>query len=344
MTSPSQRWEDAHGRRVTYLRLSVTDRCNYRCVYCMPAHGVALRPSEELLTFEEIIQVVSVLARGGVRRVRLTGGEPLVRRGLPKLIRRLKSEAGVEEVVMTTNGHLLSQHASALKDAGLDGLTVSVDSLNVERFRALSRRGDLERVLGGIRAARAAGFERIKVNTVVIRGFNDDELLELVSWSLEEGLVLRLIEFMPIGAETIWGQGRDGGCVPAQEMLSVLRARWLMAPEGMASGAGPARYWRLSGPGVPASQEGRARVGIISAVTQCFCDACNRIRLTPQGGLRACLADDREVDLREVVRGGGGDAAIMAAVSASLGSKLASHSFDMQGGAVTRKQMVSIGG
>ncbi len=332
---------DRFGRRVTYLRLSVTDRCNFRCVYCMPAEGVKLCPSKDLLTFEEIRVVVETLASHGVRRVRVTGGEPLVRKQLPELIASLKAIEGIDEVVMTTNGYLLGRDAVALREAGLDGLTVSLDSLQADRFSKMSRGGSLERVLESMELASQAGFERIKINAVVIRGFNDDEVLDMIEWSLERGHLLRLIEFMPIGADTFWSDGNDNGCVPAAEMQAVIGTRWAMEPLGMKTGAGPARYWGLKG---PASPDGQGRVGIISAVTQCFCDSCNRIRLTPQGGLRACLADDSEVDLRAVLRGGEGPEGVYKAVARSLWGKAESHSFDLEGGAVTMKQMVSIGG
>ena len=347
MTQPSPSssnsvvFEDRFGRRLSYLRLSVTDRCNYRCVYCMPAQGVPLRPSRELLTFEEIERIVRVLASGGVRRVRITGGEPLVRRDLTGLIARLTRIEGVEQVVMTTNAHLLAERAEALRDAGLSGLTISLDSLDEARFSRITRGGSLPKVIEGIEAAQRAGFERIKINTVVIRGFNDDELIDLVDWSLARGCVPRFIEFMPIGAETIWGsKGHEGGCVPAAELDAVLGARYELTPVGMVQGAGPARYFEVAGPGTSPGQ----KLGIISAVTQCFCDACNRIRLTPQGGLRACLADDSEVPLRDAMRAGLDDEGLALAVHRALWGKLESHSFDIEGGTVTRKQMVSIGG
>ena len=333
-------WEDRFGRKVTYLRLSVTDRCNFRCLYCMPEEGVPLRPNDELLSFEEIAQVVGVLAREGVRRVRVTGGEPLVRKELPTLIRKLARLPGIEEIVLTTNGFLLDRHAAALREAGLSEVTVSLDTLDPARFSHVTRRGELGRVLEGIKAAQAAGFGPIKLNAVLIRGFNDDEVLSLTEWAIERGHVLRFIEFMPIGEDTLWAQVRGGGCVPQAEVLAVLGARWRLTPQGMRPGAGPSRYWGLEGPGAPHG----ARVGVISAVTECFCDACNRLRLTPQGGLRACLADDREVALRALLRQGCDEETLAQAVRRALWGKEAAHSFTLEGGAVTRKQMVSIGG
>jgi len=335
---------DSFGRRVTYLRLSVTNRCNFRCVYCMPADGVPLEPATELLSFEEIARVVTVMASMGVGRIRLTGGEPLVRRDLATLVRMLRAIDGVKEVVLTTNGLLLGRQAVALLEAGLAGLTVSVDSLRADRFARITRGGELDRVLEGIEAARRAGFGPIKINTVLIRGFNDDEVLDLVDWALSSGHVLRFIEFMPIGEDTIWGLGDTDGsrCVPAAELRQVLERRYALSTLPPAEGVGPARYLRLSGPAVPEGVDGR--VGVISAVTECFCAGCNRIRMTPQGGLRACLADDREVDLRAVLRSGGDRQALEAALSRALFGKQETHTFDIEGGNVTLKQMVSIGG
>lgn len=295
-------------------------------------------PARELLSYEEIEMVVSAMAEAGVRRVRVTGGEPLVRRELPSLISRLKGIDGIDEVVMTTNAHRLEQSAQALRDAGLDGLNISIDSLRTDRFARITRGGDLARVLRGLDAAKAAGIPSIKVNTVVIGGFNEDEILDVAHFSVAHDVVLRYIEFMPIGADTVWGEGR---CVPAKEIRRQLATAFDIAPEGARPGKGPARYMRMTGAQLP--PEGHL-IGIISAVTECFCDSCNRVRLTALGGLRACLADDGEVNLRDVIRSGGGRAEVVAAVRRALGAKKETHAFDLEGGSVTLKQMVSIGG
>ncbi len=329
---------DRFRRRVTYLRLSVTDRCNYRCTYCMPATQLEFMPSSELLSFEEIIEVVSAMAEVGVRRVRVTGGEPLVRREVTDLVARLGEISGIDEVVMTTNGHLLARHAEALAAAGLAAVNVSVDSLRPDRFAAITRGGDLARVLEGLQAAKDAGIPVVKVNTVAIDGFNHDEVVDFVRFGADHGIVQRFIEFMPIGSDTIWEGGR---CLPAKKIREDLGAVFRMRASGFRDGNGPARYWRLFGAALP--DEGY-EVGIIAAVTECFCDACNRVRLTAQGGLRACLADDREVDLKHVLREVGTKGALLAAVRGALVGKRESHDFDLEGGAVTTKQMVSIGG
>ena len=306
----------------------------------MPAEGTPHAPRAELLTFEEIERLMRLFASVGVQRIRLTGGEPTLRMDLPALVARLNAIDGIDEVVMTTNAFLLERQAQALKDAGLRSLNVSLDTLRPERFREITRIGSLERVLRGIDAARRVGFNDIKLNCVAVRGFNDDELLDLVEWSIDQGLTLRFIEFMPIGgADTIWG---TRGCLPAAEMRSVLSSCYQITPEPSARGVrGPAGYWRLLGPRTPT---GGAKVGFISAVTECFCDACNRLRLTAEGGLRACLADDREFDLRALLRGGVDDEWILSAIKRTLWGKEATHSFSLSGEGSTQRIMSTIGG
>jgi cyclic pyranopterin phosphate synthase len=260
---------------------------------------------------------------------------------LPKLVGRLLDIPGVEEVVMTTNGMLLSRFAPALVEAGLKEVTVSLDTLDSERFRAITRRGDLASVLGGIEAAGAAGLA-VKLNAVVIRGFNEDEVVPMAAWALDRGHLLRFIEFMPVGSDTIWGSMPHGGCVAAREIRDLLASRWTFEPIGFRANAGPARYLKFTGAGPLV--HGVGHIGIIAAVTECFCSTCNRVRLTPQGGLRACLADDRETDLRALLRGGHGDEAVVQAMETALWGKKETHRFDIQAGNVTMKQMVSIGG
>ncbi len=334
---------DRFGRTISYLRVSVTDRCNFRCVYCMPAEGIPHAPRKELLTFEEITEVVEAFAAEGVTRVRITGGEPLVRADVPRLVEMIKGVDGIERVAMTTNAFLLERHAHALKAAGLDSLNISLDTLDADRFREITRVGSLERVLGGIEAARNAGFDQIKLNAVIVGGFNDDEMPELVRFGIERDMIMRFIEFMPIG-DTVWARGK-GECVPAKTMRATLGEHWRLEPDPTRYGKGPARYWRLHGPDTPA--EGHP-FGIIAAVTECFCAGCNRVRLTSQGGLRACLADDHEVDLREVLRTIDQPQprrqALVGRIQQALYNKKERHAFDIDGGSVTAKQMTAIGG
>lgn len=338
---------DRFARRVDYLRVSVTDRCNFRCMYCMPEEGDPYSSQPELLSVDEFVSIIEVFATRGVRKVRFTGGEPLVRADVPELIKRVKEVEGIEHVALTTNGFLLGRAAKRLKEAGLDSLNISLDSLKAERFAKLARVDALERVQRGIEQALEAGLSKIKLNAVIIRGFNDDEIIELVEYALSLGVIPRFIEFMPIGQGTIWQEHGGNTCVPAAELRQVLSARWQLEADKRQHGAGPARYWSLRGPGVDEAEA--PVVGIISAVTECFCAGCNRMRLTAQGGLRGCLADDHELDLREIVRSSTlspeqREAAIVAAISTSLGDKKESHSFDLSKPGVTLKSMSAIGG
>ncbi len=293
---------DAFARRVRYLRVSVTDRCNYRCAYCMPdvlAKHVEFQPRAAILSFEEIERVVRVFARLGVRKIRLTGGEPLVRTDIVALVQRVAAIPGIDQVVMTTNGHLLAEHAAALAAAGLTGLNVSIDTLDPERFRALTARGDLARVQAGIAAARAVGLP-LQLNTVALRGVNDREIVALSRYAWLHGATPRFIEHMPMSEGQLYSTEAE---LPAAAIRAILEAELgpLVPAPSSRRDAGPARYWTMSVDGV-----GR-EVGIISAMTEHFCEACNRLRLTATGDLHACLGHDDAISLRDVVRGGGSD-------------------------------------
>ncbi len=313
LTDPSE-------RRIRYLRVSVTDRCNYRCAYCMPAEGWAKKPREALLTLEEIGRFVELMASLGVTRVRLTGGEPLLRRGLVELVRRVSETPGIDEVVMTTNGHLLSRHAGALFQAGLTGLNVSLDTLDAERFSRMSRGGDLEVVKRGLTAAREAGFVNIKLNTVVVAGENDHELAELCRFAFDEGHLPRFIELMPIGQ---LDYGRPEQVVPTASMLERLgRAFGLEASTNLSGRVrGPARYHRVvSGPYLG------AEIGLISPMTDDgFCASCNRARLTSTGGFRPCLGNDDEVSVLYSLRNHASAEHIVALVRQAVALKLPAH-------------------
>ena len=336
---------DDFDRRVNYLRVSITRRCNFRCIYCMPDGGIEFEDRRELLSFDEIEEVVSVFVDHGVRKVRLTGGEPLVRGDVPALVERLADLDGLERVALTTNAFLLERHADDLRAAGLDGINISLDTLQADKFEEIAQVDGLERVLGGIRSAKEVGFDPVKINTVVIRGFNDDEIDDLVRFGAEHGAIPRFIEFMPMGHDTHWEHADDSGFVSAQAIRDDLRTRWDVEPEGESYGAGPAKYWRLRGEGLP--DEGHP-VGVIGAVTECFCADCNRMRLTATGGLRACLADDREISVRAPLRTladeGERRAAIRSRIRQSLGGKKERHDFALEGDGVTEKPMTAIGG
>jgi len=309
---------DGRGRVYTYLRLSLTDRCNLACVYCMPPGGEAehaLRP--ELLSFEEAVRLVSVFVDGGVRRVRFTGGEPLVRRDAVRLVEMVRRSCPVDELVMTTNAVRLAELARPLADAGLDGVNVSIDSLDPDRFREITRGGELAPVLAGTHAAIEAGLE-VKLNVVALGGVNDDELGRLVDWAWEIGATPRFIELMPIG---------EGAALPAERFLGagriieLLGARLAAGEKVADTGRGPARYLRA------ADGSGR-RVGFITAVSDEFCESCNRVRVSAKGDLRACLADRRAVSLRDLMREGATDLDLAWAIRWALGTKDAGHAFD----------------
>jgi cyclic pyranopterin phosphate synthase len=332
---------DRQQRRIDYLRVSVTDRCNYRCTYCMPEDGVAHADRADVLSFEEIQGLVRCFVRLGVTRVRLTGGEPTVRKDLPVLVRMLRDIPELREIALSTNGHLLAELAVPLREAGLDRLNVSVDSLDPHRFAAITRRGDLSRVVAGLDAARAAGFTRIKINTVAVKGFNDGEVGALCRFAWARGMIPRFIEQMPMADGALYVPGALLGAAEIRAL--VLRdhpdARLVPDGAGATRGGGPARYLRLEGPGVPPG----ALVGIISPMTEHFCDTCNRVRLSSSGALHTCLAYDDALDLRSLLRERG-ESAVIAAVQEAVQSKRDGHVFDVAGIGGPRKAMVQIGG
>lgn len=279
---------DSYGRRITYLRVSVTDRCNLRCLYCS-RHRFRWLPPEEILTYEEIARVVRVAVEMGVERVRLTGGEPLLRRGICGLIRMLAGIEGLRDLSLTTNGVLLSELASELKAAGLARVNISLDTLDPEKFKRITGMDALARVLAGVEAALARGLTPVKINTVVVRGLNEEEVPEMARLTLSEPLHLRFIEFMPIGEGNEW-EDRFVGLEEVMERVREVGDLWPAEVEG----GGPARIFRLPG--------ARGTVGFIAAMSRHFCAACNRLRLTPEGRLRLCLFSDREFDLRPYLR------------------------------------------
>ena len=325
---------DSYHRPITYLRISVTDHCNLRCVYCMPPEGTRGNAQEALLTDEEIIRVAQAAARLGVRRVRLTGGEPLVRAGLPGLVSVLAKVPGIEEVSLTTNGVLLGRMAQALASAGLRRVNVSLDTLSEERFQHISRVGrGIERILDGIRIAERHGLAPIKINAVVARGVNDDEVASLARLTLSENWHVRFIELMPVGQCATWDEARF---VPAAEMKTRLEAQvGPLTPAASPGGCGPANYFRLP--------QARATVGFITSVSRHFCRACNRLRLTADGKLRPCLLSDAELDLRAALRSGVATDDLCALIqqAAALkpaGHRLAEHSIPLE------RVMAQIGG
>ncbi len=282
--------EDRFGRTIDYVRLSVTDRCDFRCVYCM-AEDMTFVPRAQVLTLEEMGRLARVLVALGVKRIRLTGGEPLVRKDVAHLVRDIGAIAGLRELNLTTNGSRLDRFASELKAGGLDRINISLDSLNPDRFRELSRTGDLAQVLRGIDAARQAGFQRIKLNSVILRGRNHDEVPALVDFALEKGLDIAFIEEMPLGQITEHDRGLE--FVSSEELRDDLSQRLNLVPLAEKTG-GPSRYWQ-----VPGSD---SRIGFISPHSQNFCHLCNRVRITAEGRMLLCLGHEHSVDLRAVLR------------------------------------------
>lgn len=310
---------DSFQRRIRYLRLSVTDRCDLRCVYCM-AEDMRFLPREQVLSLEELLRVARVFTRLGVEKIRLTGGEPLVRQGLPWLVRELAGLPGLRELALTTNGMRLAESAQALRDAGLMRLNISLDSLDPDRFRAITRVGDLARVQEGLRAARAAGFSRIKLNAVVLRGRNDDEVVDLLDFAAREDCDLAFIEEMPLG--DIDEHDRALAFMPSDEILARLQRRFTLLPSTESSG-GPARYWRLAG--------SDTRVGFISPHSHNFCASCNRVRVTVEGRLLLCLGNEHSLDLRHLMREEKlDDDGLAAAIIGAMALKPERHHFDLQ--------------
>ena len=327
---------DRFARRIRYLRISVTDRCNYRCTYCMPEDlgtALAFAPRASVLTFEELERLAGIFARFGVTKLRLTGGEPTVRKGIVDLVRRLRAVPGISQVVMTTNGHLLDELAAPLAEAGLGAVNVSLDTLDPARFAQLTSRGDLARVLTGIRAARAAGLT-VKTNAVALRGVNDGELAALCEHAWSVGATPRFIEHMPMSEGQLYATESELSSSEIRARLAEVFGPLAPADRRLAD-AGPARYWRLA--------DGR-EVGVIWAMTDHFCDDCNRLRLTATGDLHACLGHDDAVSLRDVLRAGGSDDDVVRAIAGAVTGKRAGHVFTREGTGAPQKHMIGIGG
>ena len=330
---------DRFSRPISYLRVSVTDRCNFRCIYCMPAEGVKTIPRADILTFEEIARVVRVGVSLGLTKLRLTGGEPTIRADLPVLVRMLRQIDGLGEISMTTNAARLTELAVPLKEAGLDRVNISIDTLNRDRAAAIARRDVLPSVLAGIDAAIAAGLKPIKLNAVVIRGQNDDELSALVHFAHDRGAEMRFIEYMPMGeARHCKDMGEASTTVTADEMRRRLADDFDLTRQSADAGDphDPARTWVCSRTG--------ARVGFITSVSEHFCGSCNRMRLTAEGGLRPCLHQDAEVDVRSILRNGQTDASIADAYRRAAGLKWEGHQMTQLVPLFSRREMVAIGG
>lgn len=340
---PARGLVDTFGRVHRDLRISVTDRCNFRCTYCMPEEGMVWQPRDELLTFEEIERVARVLVeRHGFDSIRLTGGEPTIRAHLPVLVAKL-SALGVD-LALTTNGATLAGMADELVAAGLRRINVSLDSLRADRFLALTRRDELPRVLEGIDAAVAAGLDPVKVNVVMMRGVNDDEAVDFATFGRERGVTVRFIEFMPLDGGEGWTNDQ---VVTQAEIVAAIDAVHPLEP--IARGSQPAERFRYldgggAGGGKAGGEEGGSEVGVIASVTQPFCESCDRIRLTADGQLRNCLFSVDEFDLRAVMRSGGSDDDLSALAEQAVSAKWAGHAINQVHFIRPRRSMSQIGG
>jgi cyclic pyranopterin phosphate synthase len=323
---------DPFGRVHDDLRISVTDRCNLRCTYCMPDEGMTFLPRSMLLSFDEIVRVATVARALGVTSVRLTGGEPLVRRGLPELVSRL-ADVGLDDLALTTNGVLLAEQAQALADAGLDRVNVSCDSLRAERFGTIRRRGDVSTVLRSMDAAEAAGLSPVKVNVVLLRGHNDGEVLDFAAFARDTRRPVRFIEYMPLDADGAWARDQ---LVPGDEVLRRIEARWPLEPVATDPGPAPARSFRFA--------DGHGEIGLISSVTQPFCGTCNRLRLTADGAIRNCLFSDDELDARAVLRHRGTDDELALMLRRAVWGKHPGHGINDPGFLRPARSMSMIGG
>ncbi len=323
---------DRYGRVATDLRVSLTDRCNLRCTYCMPAEGLTWLPKPELLSDDELVRLVRIAVGLGVTDVRLTGGEPLVRPGIVGLVGRLAELRPRPGLSLTTNGLGLARLAAPLREAGLDRVNVSLDTVDPVRYLALTRRDRLPDVLAGLRAAAAAGLTPVKVNAVLMRGVNDDDAVELLQFCLESGYQLRFIEQMPLDPQHAWDRRR---MLTAEEILDRLGAVWTLTPAEH-RGSSPAESWLVDG--------GPATVGVIGSVTRPFCGSCDRVRLTADGQVRNCLFAREEADLRSAMRAGASDAALAARWVAAVAGKRAGHGIDDPGFLQPDRPMSAIGG
>lgn len=324
---------DTYGRVHNDLRISITDRCNLRCVYCMPEEGMVFRNRKELLSFDELERIVRVAHDLGVTSVRLTGGEPLVRKGVVGFVRRL-SAIGFDDIAMTTNGTELAGLAGQLVDAGLRRVNISCDSLRPERFRAIRRRGELDVVQRAMDVAERVGLSPLKVNVVLMAGENDDEILDFAEYARSTNRIIRFIEFMPLDAEGHWSRG---GVVAGDEVFRQINERWPLEPVALASDdPAPATRFRF--------RDGKGEIGLISSVTRPFCGSCNRLRLTADGAIRNCLFSDDELSVRDSLRAGMTDAELGRLLRESVWGKLPGHGINEPNFLRPHRSMSMIGG
>ena len=325
---------DGFGRVHTNLRISVTDRCNIRCFYCMPDENIRFKPRDELLSFEEITRFVRVVAKAGVDKIRITGGEPLVRSELPKLVARLRKVAGIRDIALTTNGILLAEQAADLKRAGLDRLNVSLDTLSEDTFQQITRRPGLQKVLDGITEAKRVGFQGTRLNAIAIKDLTESEIVPLAHYAREQEMELRFIEFMPLDADQAWQEENVLSGSKIREILTREFGQLVRAVREDASQ--PAMDYEFS--------DGSGRIGLINSVTEPFCGTCNRLRITAEGQVRNCLFSNAEWDARAVIRNDGTDEELLQLVRDSLAAKKRGHGQDSLEFARPERAMYQIGG
>ena len=324
---------DRHNRVISYLRISVTDRCNFRCVYCLAESGIEWLPRDEVLSFEEIARVARVGSTLGLSKIRLTGGEPTARRNLPELIAMLRAIPEIQEISMTTNASRLAELAQPLKDAGLNRVNISLDTLQREKMKTIARRDFYDDVMAGIQAAEESNLSPLKFNCVAMKGVNDDEFCDLLAFAHERGGEMRFIEYMPMGQARFENQQQY---ISAEEIRAVLQQRFDLQPEYSQGANDPARLWKCRRSG--------AKVGFISSMSEHFCDSCNRMRLTADGGLRPCLHQDAEVNLKAILRNNGSDEEIAQAFQDAANLKWAGHHMTDFIPLYSSKDMIAIGG
>ena len=321
------------GRTIVNLRISVTDRCNFRCTYCMPADNVEFMDRSKLLSFEEIHRVVSVVSQLGINRIRLTGGEPLMRKDLPSLIKMINKVDGIDDIAMTTNAYFLKEHAQNLKDAGLKRLNVSLDALDPEKFRDVNRRDCLQSVLDGLEAARNIGFKSIKINAVAVRNFSETEIMGLIEMGRSDGFEIRFIEFMPLDSDKVWERDK---VLFGHEIVDLIKENYELIPVDNSLEIGPASEYTFA--------DGKGKIGIITAVSNPFCDHCNRIRMTADGKLRTSLFSADETNLKELIRSGADDATIAETIRQAVLIKEPGHKINLDDFERPDRAMHAIGG
>ena len=324
---------DGMGRTIVNLRISVTDRCNFRCTYCMPADNVEFMDRSNLLSFEEIQRVAQIVSRMGINRLRLTGGEPLMRKNLPVLIKMLNEVEGIDDIAMTTNAYFLKNQAQGLKYAGLKRLNVSLDALDPEKFRDVNRRDCLQSVLDGLDTARKVGFQSIKINAVAVRNFSESEIMSLIEMGRSDGFEIRFIEFMPLDSDKVWERDK---VLFGHEIIDIIKQNYELIPIDNSLEIGPASEYNFA--------DGKGKIGIITAVSNPFCDHCNRIRMTADGKLRTCLFSTNETNLKELIRSGATDETIIETIKQAVLVKEPGHKINLDDFERPTRAMHAIGG